>query len=88
MEEEKVQGETSGPGLGHTIPYEFSALCFSLSHKIPIISFPYWALFVKCIKGTQQILQRTLSVTTIVALWLLVLIISMYVTLPAITFER
>lgn len=59
MEEEKVQGETSGPGFGHTIPYEFSALCFSLSHKIPITSFPYWALFVKCIKGTQQTVENT-----------------------------
>lgn len=54
VEEEKVQGETSGPGFAHTIPYEFSALCFSLSHKILVRSLPYWTLFVKCIERTHS----------------------------------
>lgn len=30
LEEEKDLGETGGPGFGHTVPCECSALCFSL----------------------------------------------------------
>lgn len=50
----RAVGGRKRPGFGRGIPCEFSALCFSLSCKILITSFPYWALLVKHMKRTPS----------------------------------